>query len=154
MRWRKPTAPTSPRCAGDHRVHKEHPFVLIAIGGAAGTLVRYAVSRAAPVGAGTFPTTTLIINVTGALALGLLLGALTRHRPADTLWRPLVGVGVLGGYTTFSTFAVESVQLIRTDRGLMAAAYVTASIVVGVLAARLGERIAGTAPAMVQEDEA
>ena len=154
MRWRKPTTPTSPRSAGNHRVPKDRPYVLIAIGGATGTLLRYAVSRAAPVGAGTFPTTTLIINVMGALALGLLLGALTRHRPADTLWRPLVGVGVLGGYTTFSTFAVEAVQLARADHELTAAVYVTTSIVVGVLAARLGERIAGTPPAMVQEDEA
>lgn len=135
-------------------MHKDRSLVLVAIGGAAGTLLRYGVSQAAPVGADTFPTTTLIINVMGALALGLLLGALTRHRPTDTLWRPLVGVGVLGGYTTFSTFAVESVQLIRTDRVLTAAAYVTTSILVGVLAARLGERIAGTAPAMVLEDEA
>ena len=135
-------------------MNKDRALVLIAIGGAAGTLLRRGVSQVAPVGAGTFPTTTLIINVMGALALGLLLGALARHRSADTFWRPLVGVGVLGGYTTFSTFAVESMQLIRADRLVTAAAYVIASVAVGILAARLGERIAGAVPTTIPMDEA
>lgn len=126
---------------------------LIAIGGAIGTLLRYALSRNVPVEISTFPTTTLLINVVGALILGLLLGALGRHRPTDTTLRPLIGIGVLGGFTTFSTFALETVQLARGDRLLIAAVYVGVSVGVGLLAARLGERLVGATPALIREDE-
>lgn len=129
-------------------------LALIAVGGAVGTLLRYALSELAPVGSGTFPTTTFAINITGAFALGLLLGGLARHRPRDTVWRPLVGIGLLGGYTTFSTFTVETVQLARADRLLIGAMYVIASVGVGLLAARLGERVVGATPALIPDDEA
>ena len=127
---------------------------LVAVGGAVGTLMRHGAGQAMLVATGTFPATTLMINVVGAFTLGLLLGALARHRPDDTTWRPLVGVGVLGAFTTFSTFSVETVQLVRADRVAGAAFYVVASIVAGVLAARVGERLAGATPALIPEDEA
>lgn len=129
-------------------------FGLIGLGGAFGTLGRYELSVAAPTRLGTFPATTLAINVVGSLLLGLLLGTLGRHRPDDTMWRPLVGVGVLGGFTTFSTFAVESVQLARHDHPLATLLYVSASIGLGLLAARGGEHLAGASPGMIVEDEA
>jgi crcB protein len=126
---------------------------LIAAGGAIGTLLRYELGHAVPVRGADFPTTTMLINITGALLLGLLLGGLGRHRPSDTTWRPLIGVGVLGGFTTFSTFALESVQLARVDHAVTGALYVVASIGLGLLAARLGERIVGATPALIPEDE-
>lgn len=126
---------------------------LVGIGGAAGTLTRYALGRLASVAAGTFPTTTFAINVTGAFVLGLLLGTLARTRPSDRVWRPLLGVGFLGGYTTFSTFALETTQLVRSHHAVIAGVYVVVSLVVGLLAARLGELATGTAPPMVTEDE-
>ncbi len=126
---------------------------LVGIGGAAGTLTRYSLGRLAPVAAGTFPTTTFTINVTGAFVLGLLLGVLARARPSDHVWRPLLGVGFLGGYTTFSTFAVETTQLVRSHDGGLAVAYVVASVAVGLLAARLGELATGAPLAMIDEEE-
>jgi CrcB protein len=128
-------------------------IVLVAVGGSAGTLARYGLGRWAVVAPGTFPTTTFAINVTGAFLLGLILGALGRYRAADTTWRPLVGVGFLGGYTTFSTFAVETTQLVRADRTVTAAMYVVASVVVGLIAARLGEAVIGLPPAAIPQDE-
>jgi 1-acyl-sn-glycerol-3-phosphate acyltransferase len=59
-------------------------------------VLRYELGQALPVRDADFPTTTRLINITGALILGLLLGWFGRHRPADTTWRPLIGVGVLG----------------------------------------------------------
>ncbi len=126
---------------------------LVGVGGAAGTLARYGLGRLAPVAAGTFPTTTFTINVTGAFVLGLLLGVLARTHPSDRVWRPLLGVGFLGGYTTFSTFALETTQLVRRHHAAVAGVYVVASVLVGIVAARIGELAAGASPTMVTEDE-
>ena len=88
----------------------------VAVGGALGTAARYALGRLVPVAPDTFPTTTFTINVLGAFLLGTLVGWLARHRPDDVRLRALFGVGVLGGFTTFSTFAVETVQLLRAHQ--------------------------------------
>ena len=113
---------------------------LIAVGGAIGTSVRYAISQGAPVAIGTFPTTTLVINIVGAFILGLLLGALGRHRLADTTLRPLIGIGFLGGFTTFSTFAVQTSRL-STARRLR---YVALSVGGGITLAAAGLALAAT----------
>ncbi len=126
---------------------------LVALGGAIGTLLRDGLGRVAPAGPGTFPTMILAINLVGSYCLGLLLGALTRHRPHDETWRPFLGVGVLGGFTTFSSFAVATVQLLRADRISLAMAYIAASVVGGFIAAFAGERCARISPWLVVEDE-
>jgi CrcB protein len=113
----------------------------VALGGAIGTAARYALGRLAPVAPRTFPTTTLLVNLSGAFLLGLLIMVLAHHRPDDVRLRALLGVGVLGGFTTFSTFAVETVQLLRAHCGGIALAYVAASIGGGLVAARLGARV-------------
>lgn len=110
----------------------------VALGGALGTAARYALGRLAPVAPRTFPTTTFTINVVGAFLLGLLIGYLGRHRPDDVRLRAFVGIGMLGGFTTFSTFSVETVQLLRVHEEGLALAYVVGSVVMGTLAARLG----------------
>ena len=127
--------------------------MLIATGGALGTLARYELGLAVPVRPGTFPITTLLINVVGALLLGALLGTLGRTAPNDRTMRPLLGVGFLGGFTTFSTFAVETVQLVRREHVAMAAGYVIASIAFGLAAARVGERFVHATPRLIREDE-
>lgn len=114
------------------------PILEVAVGGALGTAARYTLGRLVPVAPRTFPTTTFTINVVGAFLLGVLVGYLARHRPDDVRLRALIGVGVLGGFTTFSTFAVETVQLLRERCEGIAIAYVVGSVVVGTLAARVG----------------
>jgi CrcB protein len=120
---------------------KSLPVVLaIAVGGSAGALARYGVMLALGALTGRlFYLVTLLINVSGSLCLGLLYGAGQKHGlPA---WvTGLLGVGVLGAYTTFSTFSVEIVRLLHDGRVNEALAYVLASVLLGVLAAWLGAR--------------
>lgn len=117
----------------------------IAVGGIAGALARYGLGVAFPTAAGTFPATTLAINLTGSLLLGLLVGVLVRHENAHRLLRPALGTGVLGGYTTFSTFAVEADRLISGGHVGVAAGYLAASLAGGVVAAALGLVVAARA---------
>lgn len=103
-----------------------------------GSLGRYAVGLALPHPAGSFPWSTLVVNLSGALAMGLLVAFLLGRPGAHRLARPVVGVGMLGGWTTFSAFAVDVVTLLETGHGGEAGAYVLASFLGGVLAVTLG----------------
>ena len=120
------------------------PFVLAALGGAVGALARWGLTLALPRTSGHWPWATLVVNLAGCLLLGVLLGALEALRPDDVRVRALLGTGVLGGFTTFSAFAVEVVDLVGAGSVLVAAGYVVASVAGGVLAVGLGLR-AGTA---------
>ena len=138
-----PSVATSPSAAG--RVPSvAASLALVAAGGCAGTLVRATLERAWPASPGHLPVTTLALNVVGALALGLLLGALGEGRPRLRL---ALGTGVLGGLTTHSTFILESHRLLTSggDGGhpILGAAYLVGSVVAGLVAAGLGLRLAG-----------
>lgn len=121
-------------------------YVAAALGGGLGALARWGVAEALPHDAGSWPWATLLVNVVGCLVLGVLIGRVFDRAPARPWLRPFLGTGVLGGFTTYSAFAVESVQLAEAGRTGTAAGYVLASVVGGVLAAALGLR-AGRAPA-------
>jgi len=77
-------------------------------------------------------------NVSGSALLGVLLVVLARRFPADRYARPLLGTGMLGGYTTFSALSVDAVQLARFDRVWAATGYVAANVVGVLLGALLG----------------
>jgi CrcB protein len=113
-------------------------YLLAALGGALGALARWAVTTALPHASGAWPWATLLVNLTGCLAIGALLAVLLARFPASPWLRPFLAVGVLGGYTTYSTFAVDVVQLARSGRGLLAVAYVLASVLGGLVAVVLG----------------
>lgn len=114
-------------------------FAWVAIGGAAGAVARHAlglgVARLWP-GLG-WPVATLAVNVLGGLAMGLLIGWLDQAGGDERL-RLLLGVGLLGGFTTFSAFSLETVQLIERRDGLAAGLYVALSVVLSVAAVMLG----------------
>ncbi len=108
-------------------------LAVIAVGGGGGAAARYAIARAEPVRTGAFPFTTFAINITGALVLAVLLESLFRSG-VDSWWiRPFAAVGVLGGFTTFSSYAFESFALLR-DAQFAAAAVNIAGQVVAALA--------------------
>lgn len=112
--------------------------LLVALGGGFGAWLRHITGRAwllavGPVKASAFPWSTLTVNVVGSLAMGLLVGWLARHGAAGSeSLRLLLGVGVLGGYTTFSSFAMEFALLVERGALGLAMGYVAVSLVAGL----------------------
>jgi fluoride exporter len=113
-------------------------IVAVAVGGVLGAEARYLLGVAFASPPGTWPWTTFWINVTGCLLIGVLYTVLTELTTPHPLLRPLLGVGVLGGYTTFSTFSVETVGLVDAGRPGLALAYALATPVAAVLACAVG----------------
>ena len=113
-------------------------LLLVMAGGAVGAGARYLTGRAALHALGTgWPWGTLIVNVTGGLLMGLLVGALARVGAGEP-WRVLLGVGVLGGFTTFSSFTLELVTLAQRGEWASAALYIAVSVAGSVLALLAG----------------
>lgn len=112
------------------------------VGGAAGTGLRATITGVVPVEAGAFPWSVWAVNVSGSLVLGYLATRFLAAGVRSTLTMPLVGIGLLGSYTTFSTFAVDVVKLAEASQATTAAAYAVASLVAGLAAAWLGIRLA------------
>jgi CrcB protein len=110
---------------------------VIAVGGAAGALLRWRIGEEWPVRSGAFPWSTLAINVAGCLAIGVLMVLMEEVLAGRVYVRPLLGVGLLGGFTTFSTFAVETHTLLG-DNPLLALTYYFGTPAAAVLAAILG----------------
>ncbi|MEU8803618.1 CrcB family protein [Spirillospora sp. NPDC048819] len=127
----------------------------VSAGGVAGALARYGLSGAFPYGPGEFPWVVFWINVSGCLAIGVLMVLVTETRRVHRLVRPFLGVGVLGGFTTFSTYAVDVQRAVDGGAPRVALLYLAATpaaalaaVVAGTLAARsLTRRRAGAGDA-------
>ena len=134
-----------PRSSSAHPAYRSPRLLaflaMIAAGGAAGTSLRAVIEQAFAVGVGGWPWATLSINVSGAFVLGFLLEALACYG-ADSGWRRSLrltaGTGLLGGYTTYSTFAVEVTQLLDHASYLTGLAYAVTSLALGPAAAAAG----------------
>jgi CrcB protein len=112
-----------------------HPIGLaVAAGGAIGALMRMALDEALPVQAGRWPWATFIANAAGCAMLGYLATRLLERLPPSTYRRPLLGTGVCGALTTFSTLQVEAIRLERGGHAALATGYVAASIALGFAA--------------------
>ena len=116
---------------------------LVALGGGAGAVLRYQAGRAltgllGPATVASFPWATLVVNVVGSLAMGLLAGWLARHGAASETLRLLIGVGLLGGFTTFSAFSLEMMLLIERGQPGTAFVYAAISVLAGVTALYVG----------------
>jgi CrcB protein len=120
-------------------------YALAALGGALGALARWGLAEALPHSPGGWPWATLLVNLAGCLLIGVLLAVLLARFPESPWLRPFLAVGVLGGFTTYSTFAVDVLRLTGSGRPALAVAYVLASVLGGVAAVVVGLVVGRTA---------
>ncbi len=113
-------------------------LLLVAVGGALGALLRYGVGALVAERFGPTVMGTFVVNVSGALALGLLLGLTEGRWKAPPLVRPALAIGFLGAYTTFSTLMFESVDLAESGAIFAAFANIAGSSAAGLLAVYAG----------------
>ncbi len=111
---------------------------VVAVGGALGAVARYGAGLLWPTGPSAFPWTTLLVNAVGCAVIGVFLVAITEGRPAHPLLRPFFGTGVLGGFTTFSTYAVDVRRLVEEGRPGPAVAYLGLTVLAALAAVRVG----------------
>jgi len=113
-------------------------YVYAALGGVLGALARWGIAEALPHSPGAWPWATFGVNITGCLLIGVLLAVLLARFPHSPWLRPFLAVGVLGGFTTYSTFAMDAVRLTDGGHPGLAAGYVLASVLGGVAAVVAG----------------
>jgi CrcB protein len=115
-----------------------HLAPVVAVGGALGALGRWALAEAMPHDDGTFAWATFWTNASGAFLLGLLMTLLLTVWAHTRYVRPFLGVGVLGGYTTFSTYLLDSRTMLAAGHQLLALEYVAGTLALGFVAVLLG----------------
>ena len=118
---------------------------LVAVGGGVGSLLRWSVGKLfASTGAGGIPWSTIVINITGAFAIGYLsvLFSVEWHDRYGTFLKSAILTGVLGGYTTFSTMELDTAKMFRAGGVSKAAFYIIGQLAVGIAAAGLGAELA------------
>jgi CrcB protein len=116
-------------------------LLAVFVGGAAGTICRYLLEANHPIAPGRFPWVTLAVNLSGSLAIGFLLPLTESIGPRASLMRPLVIVGFLGGWTTYSTLAVEATLLAKDGDVVTSVAYLVATVVGGLSLVVLGHAL-------------
>lgn len=115
-------------------------ILLVALGGAMGSVCRYLISKMIT---SAFPWGTFSVNIIGSLLIGLLVGLSSRETISPEM-KLLLVTGFCGGFTTFSTFANESFAMLKAGDAILAALYIGASVMVGIIAVWLGMNIAET----------
>lgn len=122
-------------------------ILLVAFGGALGSTFRFLVSRLLQGRVNTdFPVGTMAVNLIGCLLIGLFYGLSERTGLISAEWRLFLIVGICGGFTTFSTFMNDSLQLLSADRILFAALYTAGSVFIGLLSVFVGMQLTRLLP--------
>ncbi|WP_074032996.1 fluoride efflux transporter CrcB [Exiguobacterium sp. AT1b] len=117
-------------------------YVYVGVAGAVGALARYGLGLlVASFGASPFPVATLFINLIGSFLLGWLTHRFLQTGKPSPQIVTIVGTGMIGSFTTFSTFSVETIQLVEHDHALLAVSYVFLSITLGLWSSWFGYRI-------------
>ena len=148
-------APTPARRDTIRRAARRTPWAVLAavsIGGALGSLARYGLGVAFPTPTGGFPWTTFAVNVSGCLLIGVLMVLVTEVWGGRRLVRPFLGTGVLGGYTTFSTYVVDIQRLVDAHAADVALAYLAGTLVAALLATYAGLVVARASLRLVNRE--
>jgi fluoride exporter len=131
----------------DKRGRTLQKYLLIAAGGALGSMARYWVGATVGSRMGTrFPYGTFVINLTACLIIGFSLTYLGRRLELNPAWRYLIPVGFIGAYSTFSTYEWETLSTLRSGAFALAALYALGSLVLGLVATWLGVVLADAIP--------
>lgn len=117
-------------------------FLLVFIGGGFGSGLRYIIGRYLNSSLGSFPVGTFTVNIIGSLLIGLILGYAAKENSLNQNQVLLLATGFCGGFTTFSAFANENFQLLKTGDIMQFSIYTISSIVVGLIAVFIGIYIA------------
>lgn len=118
-----------------------HPVFPVMLGGALGAAARYLAGSALASRGGDWPLGTLVVNMLGGFLMGLLTAIVLKGQTSETI-RLFVGVGLLGGFTTFSAFSLESFQLLVRGQWALGIGYVLASVIGSIAALALGYAVA------------
>ncbi|MDR1877326.1 MAG: fluoride efflux transporter CrcB [Flavobacteriaceae bacterium] len=114
-------------------------ILLIGLGGALGSVLRYLTAvYTAKHYSGTFPLATFLINITGCVLIGLFIGLAERYQLINTDIRLFLITGFCGGYTTFSTFSSENLQLFQNGNPITLFSYIFSSVLIGIVGVWLG----------------
>lgn len=113
-------------------------WIAVAVGGALGAMARYGLGVWLVPAAGKFPVATFAANVSGCFLMGIVYVLVVDKALLPAAWRPFFMVGVLGAFTTFSTFAIEALALWQTAHHWVALAYVMASVILSIMAVWAG----------------
>lgn len=114
-------------------------LLLVGLGGAVGSIARYFISRVISMRYTlSFPLATFMINIVGCLLIGLLFGYVQKNNTQQSDMWLVLATGFCGGFTTFSAFALENVNLLKGQLSITALLYIAASVVIGILLCRLG----------------
>ncbi len=131
------------RTRGAHGAHRDVSLLLVALAGGVGAALRFVLDGVVRTHVRTpYPLATMLINVSGSLVLGVVVGA-TAQAALTRSWHDVLGTGLLGGYTTFSTASVESVRLARGGRPVAAVLHGAGMLVASLVAALLGLALGG-----------
>ncbi|MGW6205111.1 fluoride efflux transporter CrcB [Streptomyces sp. NPDC055089] len=115
--------------------HPQAPVVaVVALGGAAGASARYGAALLWPTATGGFPWTTLVVNVVGCAVIGVFMVVISEAWTPHRLVRPFFGTGVLGGFTTFSTYAVDIERLVDSGRARTSLVYLAVTLLAALAA--------------------
>jgi CrcB protein len=118
-------------------------YLLIAAGGALGSMARYWVGSTIASRVGIkFPYGTLVVNITACIVIGFTLTYMGKRADLDPAWRFLVAVGFIGAYSTFSTYEWETLSTLRSGAFLLAALYAVGSLILGLTATWCGAALA------------
>jgi fluoride exporter len=114
-------------------------FLLVGLGGAIGSMLRYAISLLVTVKQ--FPYGTFIVNITGSFIIGAVLALSLKNELFSHNWKIFLATGICGGFTTFSAFAAENMALLQSGKYGIALMYILASLLLGIAAVVLGFKL-------------